>query len=134
MPVDVQIDSRSFFCNITSSSSYPYPSFSFQRLIIDSPDLASFTFDDLKFSVDLKTFLGSLASTAFGSSNISLDAVFTDLQTLLGNIASYGPNVTAGSTPTELEGLFDIINDAKDFADGLLDFIDVVDKGECLIA
>ena len=85
----------------------------------------------MEFSVDLGTFLGEIALRAFGSAG-SLDSVFKDLQDLLGRIAAYGPNITAGDTPTELEGLFDIINDQKDFADGLVEFIAFVHNGETI--
>ena len=105
------------------------PSPPLHRLSIDSPDLTNFTFDELEYSVDLGTFLGSVASAAFGQNN-SLDEVFDDLQALLGNIADYAPNMTAGDTPTDLSGLFDIINDAKDFADGLVEFVEIVESGE----
>ena len=86
----------------------------------------------MQFSVDLGTFLGEIASKLFDSTEISLDSVFKDLQDLLGRIAAYGPNITAGDTPTELEGLFDIINDQKHFADGLVEFIAFVHNGETI--
>lgn len=106
-----------------------------QSLQVNSTTVIDFSFDDLELSVDLGTFLGETAKNLFGDDVPRLDELFADLTDLLDTIASYGPNITVGdpNIPTEIEGLFDIIADAKDFADGLQEFVRFVGNGEKLL-
>lgn len=75
---------------------------------------------DVDFDVALDTFIDS-----FG-----LDVVFTNLTTLLTEIADYGPNLTVGDAPSAVIGLFDVMNDIKEFSSALQEFINIVDDGE----
>lgn len=72
------------------------------------------------YDVVLDTFIDS-----FG-----LDIIFTNLTTLLTEIAEYGPNLTVGDSPSEVIGLFDVVNDVKEFSSALQEFIRFVDDGE----
>lgn len=101
------------------------------RFQIDAKNiLDGFSFDQLELSVDLGTFIGDTAATGLLGPDVSLNSVFEDLTGLLGNISSYGPSITAGDLPTELEGLFDKIDEAKEFAEGLHKFMAFVKEGE----
>ena len=111
----------------------------------------SFAFD-LTLDLELSSF--TEAAEVF-SSEFSLDTLFQDVTNLLDTIASYGPELNAGEAPSPVSGLlngkkncalacyivlyythpqyplFDtVVNDAKDFATGLQDFIEIVGDGE----
>jgi hypothetical protein len=72
------------------------------------------------FDVALDTFIDS-----FG-----LDVVFTNITNLLTEIANYGPNLTVGDAPSAVIGMFEVVNDAKEFSSALQEFISIVDDGE----
>ena len=78
--------------------------------------------DDVSFDfdVDLREFIDQF----------HLDTVFTNLTSLLDTIAGYGPTVTAGADPTAIHGLFNVVNEAADFAGSLEQFTSLVQNGE----
>ena len=111
----------------------------------------SFAFD-LTLDLELSSFTD--AAEVFNS-ELSLDTLFQDVTNLLDTIASYGPELNAGEAPSPVNGLlngkksyalvhyilfcythpqyplFDtVVNDAKDFATGLQDFMEIVGDGE----
>jgi hypothetical protein len=72
------------------------------------------------FDVALDTFIDS-----FG-----LDVIFTNVTTLLTEIADYGPNLTVGDAPSAVLGMLDVVNDAKEFSSALQEFLGIVVDGE----
>lgn len=83
----------------------------------------SFTFD---FDVGLDMFLDGV-SNAFGEN--TLDNVFQNLTDLLGEITKYAPDLAAGSSPSALGGLLDLVEDFQDFVGGFQNFTDIVSQG-----
>lgn len=81
--------------------------------------------DDIKvdFDVELDTFIESF----------DLGDIFSNITSLLNEIANYGPDFTVGDTPTALIGLFEVVNEAKEFGSALQEFIGLADDGEFCI-
>ena len=95
------------------------------RLQLDSPNVVeSFS---VEFDVSLDTFL---SDTSTFDPAFCLDTVFANVTNLLDKVANYAPDLNAGNTPTALEGLFDALEQAKDFGGALTDFIDLVKEGK----
>jgi len=76
--------------------------------------------DSMDFDAELDTFIDSF----------DLDILVGNLTTLLTEIAKYGPNLTVGNAPSALKGMFDVVNDAKEFSNALQQFTSIVDDGE----
>lgn len=75
------------------------------------------TFD---FDVGLDTFIESF----------DLGDIFSNITSLLTELADYGPNFSVGDAPTALVGLFGVVNEAKEFEAALQEFIEIVMDGE----
>ena len=71
-----------------------------------------------------------LKEQSFGS-DINLDTVFRDLTDLLGVVAEFGPEFQ--DAPSAVQGLFSVINQTKDFANGLVEFRHFVQRVDELI-
>ena len=79
------------------------------------------------FDVSLETFL---SNTSTFDSEYCLDTVFDNVTSLLNKVATYSPGLNAGDTPTALEGLFDVLQQASDFGGALTEFLELVDDGK----
>ena len=72
------------------------------------------------FDVGLDTFIESF----------DLGDIFSNITSLLTELADYGPNFSVGDAPTALVGLFDVVNEAKEFESALEEFTEIVKDGE----
>jgi hypothetical protein len=81
--------------------------------------------DDINvdFDVELDTFIESF----------DLGDMFLNITRLLNEISDYGPDFTVGDTPTALIGLFEVVNEAKEFGSALQEFIGLATDGEFCI-
>ena len=78
------------------------------------------TVDTVDFDVGLDTFIESF----------DLGDIFSNITSLLTELADYGPNFSVGDAPTALVGLFDVVNEAKEFESALEEFTEIVKDGE----
>lgn len=74
----------------------------------------------IDFDVELDTFI----------EKFDLEVILANFTNLLNEIAKYGPNLTVGNAPSALTGLFDVMNDAKEFGNALQEFMSIVVEGE----
>ena len=93
--------------------------------IIDGLDLTDFTAD-----LDLEPFLDG---GAFGSGDMSLEAIFDDMTSLLNEITNYSPMLQLSDAPAAINGLFDVIDQASAFAEALTEFLSLVDDVQALV-
>jgi hypothetical protein len=94
---------------------------------LESTNLANLTDADFAFDfdVDLSVFLDT---DVFG--NFTLDKIIQNATALLGAIASLGPKLNAGgTTPSALDGLFNIVGELGDLGGTLETYIDLVGQG-----
>jgi hypothetical protein len=72
------------------------------------------------FDVGLDTFIESF----------DLGDIFSNITSLLTELADYGPNFSVGDAPTALVGLFGVVKEAKEFESALQEFTEIVKDGE----
>ena len=80
-------------------------------------DIDNITVD---FDVGLDTFIESF----------DLGNIFSNITSLLTDLADYGPNFSVGDAPTALVGLFGVVKEAKAFESALQEFTEIVKDGE----
>ena len=82
---------------------------------------------ELDFDVDLSVFLDSKVC-----GNVTLGNALKDATEVLQFFSSIGPELNAGGDPTELNGLFAVIEDFQDLSGGLNIFVELFNQGKVI--